>query len=53
MKENGMSELEAVLGSLSTQFVKDAQQCSDKVSAQYNVLGHGPRLVMVAYDDLV
>lgn len=50
--EKGMNEVTAVLGSLSAQGVKEAQQCSDKVSAQYNVLGHGPRLVMVAYDDL-
>jgi hypothetical protein len=53
MKENGMSELQAVLGSLNTQCVKDAQRCSEKVSAQYNVIGFGPsQLVMVAYDDL-
>lgn len=50
--ENGMNELHAILGSLSTQCVKDAQSCSDQVSQQYNALGHGPRLNMIAYDDL-
>lgn len=48
--ENGMSELQAILGSLNTQCVKDAKLCSDKVSTQYS--DYGPQLVMVAYDDL-
>lgn len=50
--ENGMTELQAILGSLNGQCIKDAKQCSEKVSAQYSALNHGPQLNMVAYDDL-
>lgn len=50
--DKGMQELQAILGSLNGQCIKDAQQVSNEVSAQYDTLGHGPRLNMIAYDDL-
>lgn len=53
IENNALSLIESIMSSISAQAAEDAKKASETVSGLYgNIAGQGPRLNMIAYDDL-